>query len=210
MYSFNLTQELSKIQNNLSREIIKKNSFQKIENIAGADISFEKENIAIAAAVLIDLETLDVLEEKTLKVELLFPYISGFFGLREADATIRVLKSLKNNYDVLMINGHGIMHPRRFGLASHVGLLMNTPSIGIAKQLPPGKYSFKIINGIKYILSSKEVVGAYTNGKYISIGHKISLKSAIDIIFKTSVFKMPEPVRKAHILATETMKNEIS
>ena len=209
MCSCNLIQYLSNIQNDLSNEITEQDTFEDIKKIAGADISFSKDNWAIAAVVTIDYNTLEVLEEKTLKIELLFPYISGFLGFREADGTTSVLKTLENKYDVLMVNGHGIMHPRSFGLASHVGLLMDTPTIGVAKKLPPGKYKFKIVNGIKYILSGNRTVGAYIKGKYISIGNKISLTTAINVILKTSLFKMPEPVRKAHILATETMKNEI-
>lgn len=207
---FDITQNLGEIQNKLSKEVIKEDSFQKIEKIAGADVSFEKDNIATAAAVIINFKTLHVVEGKNLKIKMLFPYIAGFLGFREADATIEVLKTLKNSYDVLMINGHGILHPRGFGLASHVGLLMDTPTIGIAKKLPPGKYKFKTEYDIKYVLSGNKIVGAYIKGKYISIGHNISLKTAIDVVLKTSVFKMPEPIRKAHILATETMKNEIN
>ncbi|WP_414470054.1 endonuclease V [Methanobacterium sp. ACI-7] len=210
MYPYNLLQELAEIQNKLSKKIIKKDSFQKIETVAVVDISFEKDNCATTAALVMDFETLQVIEEKTLNVQILFPYIAGFLGFREADGTVSVLKNLENNFDVLMVNGHGIMHPRGFGLASHVGLLMNMPTIGIAKQLPPGKYNFKDEGEIKYILSEEETVGANINRNYISIGHKISLKSAIDIVLKTSVFKTPEPIRKAHILATETMKNKIN
>ena len=209
MYSCNLTQYLTNIQNNLSKEITEENTFEDIKKVAGVDISFSIDNWAIAAAVVIDYNTLEVLEEKTLKVEIQFPYLSGFLGFREADGTISILKTLENN-DVLMINGHGILHPRGFGLASHVGFLIDTPTIGVAKKLPPGNYKFKIVNGIKYILSGNKTVGAYIKGKYISIGHKISLATAINVVLKTSVFKMPEPVRKAHILATKTMKNEIN
>lgn len=206
MCSCNLTQYLSNIQNNLSKEIIKEDKFEDIKKVAGVDISFLRDNYAITAAVVIDYNTLEVLEEKTLKVEIQFPYIAGFLGFREADAMVSVLKTLKNSYDVLMVNGHGIMHPRGFGLASHVGLLMDTPAIGVAKRLAPGKYKFKYENGIKYVLSGNETVGAYIKDKYVSVGHKISFKTAVDAVLKASVFKMPEPIRKAHILATKTMK----
>lgn len=210
MCSFNLMQSLAKIQSNLSREIITQDSFEKIQKVAGVDVSFEKDNIATVAAVVIDFKTNEMLEGKTLKVEMLFPYITGFLGLREADAMISVLKTLKNNYDVLMVNGHGIMHPRSFGLASHVGMLMDQPAIGVAKRLSHGKYKFNVENMTKYVLLNNETVGAYIKGKYISIGHKISLKTAIEVVLKTSIFKMPEPIRKAHILATHTMKNELN
>ena len=210
MCSCNLMQSLAKIQSNLSREIITQDSFEKIQKVAGVDVSFEKDNIATVAAVVIDFKTNEMLEGKTLKVEMLFPYITGFLGFREADAMISVLKTLKNNYDVLMVNGHGVMHPRSFGLASHVGMLMDQPAIGVAKRLSPGKYKFNVENRTKYVLLNNEIVGAYIKGKYISIGHKISLKTAIEVVLKTSIFKMPEPIRKAHILATHTMKNELN
>ncbi len=210
MCSCNLMQSLAKIQSNLSREIVTQDSFEKIQKVAGVDVSFEKDNIATVAAVVIDFKTNEMLEGKTLKVEMLFPYITGFLGFREADAMISVLKTLKNNYDVLMVNGHGVMHPRSFGLASHVGMLMDQPAIGVAKRLSPGKYKFNVENRTKYVLLNNETVGAYIKGKYISIGHKISLKTAIEVVLKTSIFKMPEPIRKAHILATHTMKNELN
>lgn len=78
------------------------------------------------------------------------------------------------------------------------------------KRSAPETYKFKDENNIKYVISGNETVCAYIKGKYMSISHKISLKTAIEIVFKTSVFKMSEPMRKAYILATETMKNEIN
>lgn len=209
MCSFNLTQKLAEIQNKLSKEIIKHDSFEKIKKVAGVDISFEKDNSAIAAAVVIKTDDLKVLEERTLKVELLFPYMSGFLGFREADAIISVLKKLQNDFDVLMVNGHGIMHPRGFGLASHVGLLMDMPTIGVAKRLIDGNYKLFDNNSLKIIEFNDNPLGACNRQKCISIGHKISLKTAIQVVQKTSVFKMPEPIRHAHILATKTMKDKL-
>lgn len=205
MCSCNLTQHLANIQNNLSKKIIKQDSFEKLQKVAGVDISFSKDNFAIAAASVINLNNLEVLEEKTLKVELLFPYISGFLGFREAGAMISVLNSLNNEFDVLMINGHGIMHPRGFGLASHVGLLLNMPTIGVAKRLIHGNYKIKSNDSLKIIEFMNKPIGACDKQKCISIGHKISLKTALEIVKETSVYKMPEPIRKAHILATKTM-----
>jgi deoxyinosine 3'endonuclease (endonuclease V) len=209
MCSCNLMQTLADIQYNLSKKVIDQNSFEKLQRVAGADISFQKNNSAVAAAVVIKIDDLEVLEETTLDVELLFPYMSGFLGFREADAVISVLRRLNSNFDVLMVNGHGIMHPRGFGLASHVGILMNMPTIGIAKRLIKGNYKYEDDNSLKIIEFMNKPVGACSKQKCISIGHKISLKTAIDIVSQTSIFKMPEPVRQAHILATNTMKNKI-
>lgn len=209
MYSCNLTQKLADIQYNLSKKIIEQDSFENLQTVAGVDISFPKGSSAVAAAVVINLDDLEVLEEKTLEVELLFPYISGFLGFREADAIISVLRELNSNLDVLMVNGHGIMHPRGFGLASHVGLLMDAPTIGVAKRLIGRNYKYECNNSLKTIEFMNKPVGACDKHKCISIGHKISLKTAIDIVLKTSVFKTPEPIRQSHILATNTMKDKV-
>ena len=209
MCSYNFTQKLAEIQYNLSKKVIEQDSFEKLQRVAGADVSFEKDNSAVAAAVVIDLDDLKVIDSKTLEVELLFPYISGFLGIREADAVISVLRKLNSDFDVLMVNGHGIMHPRCFGLASHVGLIMDIPTIGVAKRIIKGNYRYKGINSLKTIEFMNKPVGACDKQKCISTGHKISLKTAVDIVLKASLFKMPEPIRKAHILATTTMKDKI-
>ncbi len=205
MCSCNLAQYLEDIQNNLSKEIIEEDCFGEVKNIAGVDISFSKDDIAVAAAVVIDFDSLEVLEEKTIEVELHFPYIPGFLGFREADAIISALKMIENMFDVLMVNGHGILHPRGFGLASHVGLLVDTPTIGVAKRLIGGNYRI-YGNSLKIVKFKGKTVGVCDKRKCVSIGHKISLNTAINIVKKTSIFKIPEPLRLSHILATKTMK----
>jgi deoxyinosine 3'endonuclease (endonuclease V) len=209
MCSCNLTQYLAKIQLDLSKKIIMEDCFEDVKKVAGVDISFTRNNCAIAAAVVIDYNNLNVLEEKFLKIELIFPYISGFLGFREANGVFSVLKMVENDFDVLMVNGHGILHPRGFGLASHVGLLMDMPTVGVAKGLIGRKYK-NFDNSLKPIKFNGISVGACDRQKCISIGHKISLSSSLEIVKETSIFKMPEPIRKAHILATKKMKKNNS
>ncbi|MCZ3365793.1 MULTISPECIES: endonuclease V [Methanobacterium] len=209
MCSYNFPQKLADIQYSLSKNIIEQDSFKNVHTVAGADISFEKDDCAVAAAVVVDLDDLTVIDSKAIEVKLLFPYISGFLGFREANAVISVLRKLNNEFDVLMVNGHGIMHPRGFGLASHVGLLMDMPTIGVAKRLIKGNYKYKSDNSLKTVEFMNKSVGACNRQKCISVGHKISLKTAVDIVRETSIFKMPEPLRQAHILATNTMKDKI-
>lgn len=209
MCSYNFIQKLAEIQYNLSKKVIEQDSFENLQTVAGADVSFEKDDSAVAAAVVVQLDDLKILEAKTLEVEILFPYMSGFLGFREADAVISVLRKLNTNFDVLMVNGHGIMHPRGFGLASHVGLLMDMPTIGVAKKLIKGNYKYTDNNSLKTVKFRNKPVGACDRRKCISIGHKISLKTAVNLVTETSIFKMPEPLRHAHILATNTMKNKI-
>ena len=214
MYSFDLNTNLAHIQNVLANQVIKEDVFEHLENIAGVDVSFSQGNQAVAAAVLLDRTTLKITETATRKVELLFPYMSGFLGFREADAMFSVLNQLKNDVDALLVNGHGIMHPQGFGLASQVGLMMDLPTLGVAKRLIVGSH---IKGGIhfpthlsKQVVFGNEVVGAYINGNYVSIGHKISLKTAVKLVKDTSIFKTPETLRQAHIIATNTFKNVLN
>lgn len=218
MYFCKLINHLAAVQYRLSEKVIKKDSFSKVEGIAGVDVSFSRKDRAIAAAVVVDLDSMKVRERKTKKVELLFPYIPGFLGFRETNAMISVLNELNCDFNVLMINGHGILHPRGFGLASHVGVLADAPTIGVAKRLIGGTYTYhdtsfkrykKHNTHLKIIKSRGKPMGICIKGIYISIGHRISLKTALDLVLMTSVFKVPEPVRKAHILATETAKQEL-
>ena len=103
-------------------------------------VSFSVDNRAIAAVVVLQLGDLEILEKRTLPVELFFPYIPGFLGVRGADAVISVLNTLEHDFDVLMVNGHGVMHPRGFGLACQVGVLCDVPTFGVAKRLIDGRY----------------------------------------------------------------------
>ena len=210
-YPYNLTNDLIKIQIKLAEQVIKEDVPGNFDRIAGVDVSFSKDNNAVAAAVLVDLKTLKILEKVTREVKLFFPYISGFLGFREADALVSVLKDLKNGFDVIMVNGHGILHPRGFGLASQVGVMMDMPTIGLAKRLIAGNH----IKGDQSSLNEEtsltvflenEIVGVHLNRYYVSIGHKISLKTALKLVKKTSIYKTPEPIRQAHILATKTFK----
>lgn len=213
MCFYTFTQQLASIQYSLADRVLEEDCFSKLDIVAGADVSFSVDNKAVVAVVLLQLEDLKILEEKTLPVELFFPYIPGFLGIREADPVISTLNTLKQDFDVLMINGHGVMHPRGFGLASQVGVLQDVPTIGVAKKLIDERYIKRATqkhhtrDEFQLIKENNHVLGAFFKGKYVSVGHKISLKTALDIVEKTSVFKTPEPIRQAHILATETFKN---
>ncbi|OPY26389.1 MAG: Endonuclease V [Methanobacterium sp. PtaU1.Bin242] len=209
MYPYDLNYNLANIQIKLAKQVIKEDIATNYQTIAGVDVSFSQNDKAVAAAVLMDRSTMEIKEKVTREVELTFPYIPGFLGFRESSAMISVLNCLKNDFDVIMINGHGILHPRGFGLASHVGVMMNAPTIGLAKRLIVGSH-IKDASPVKPIRFRNDIVGAFINGYYVSIGHKISLKTALKVVKETSIFKTPEPVRQAHIHATKTFKNILS
>jgi deoxyribonuclease V len=208
----NLTPQLASIQYSLADKVTENDDFSRFERVAGVDISFPVDDKAVAAAVVLELEGLEVIETKTLETELFFPYIPGFLGIREVEPSLSVLNTLKHDFDVLMVNGHGVMHPRGFGLASHVGVLLDCPTIGVAKRLIDERYinvaTQRHHAGDQFLISKNgRVIGAFFRGKYVSVGHRISLKTALNVVERTSIFKTPEPIRQAHLLATETFKN---
>jgi endonuclease V len=213
IYPYDILINLSDLQNKLADQIIREDVTRNLEIVAGVDVSFSSNNRAVAAAVSIDLNSLNIVEQVFHEVELYFPYIPGFLGFREAEAMVSVLYNLEEGFDVAMVNGHGVLHPRGFGLASQVGLLIDTPTLGLAKSLTSGSYILQDVSLneklIKLVFHGDEVIGAYLNGYYLSVGHNISLKSAIKIVEKTSTYRTPEPLRQAHMLATETFKELI-
>ncbi|HTX61211.1 MAG TPA: endonuclease V [Methanobacterium sp.] len=212
IYPYDLNINLTDIQNKLANQVIREDMAGSLERIAGVDISFAENNLAVAVAVSFDLENIELVEQATRKVELHFPYIPGFLGFREADAMVSVLNDLNKGFDAAMVNGHGVLHPRGFGLASQIGLLLDKPTLGLAKRLISGNYlkCNAKLNGektIELVMNGKDIEGAYLNGYYVSIGHKISLSQAINIVKKTSNYRTPEPLRAAHIQATKTFKD---
>ena len=215
MPSINLTQLLTNSQHSLADKVAQKDCFNNITKVAGADVSFSVDNEAVAAAVVLETEGLDILDKKTLNIELFFPYMPGFLGVREADAVVSVVNTLEHDFDILMVNGHGIMHPNAFGLASHVGVLLDVPTMGVAKRLTGGSYIMEATQRehaqeeVQLIKHNNRVVGAFFRGLYVSVGHKMCLDTVLDVVRQTSIYKTPEPLRQAHMLATETFINQL-
>ncbi len=189
------------LQEKVSSEIITYDTFHKIENICGVDVSYKNDE-AYCSAVITNT-SFDVKDSVNLKCPVKYPYIQGLLFLRESGPLLSTLKLLNNgsNFDVLLIDGHGILHPRKCGLASYVGYMINKPTIGVAKNLLCGS-----IRQDHFIEYDKTVLGyeIKKEGKksiYVSIGHKISLKKAIQTVQKVIKEKerLPEPLRIADI-----------
>ncbi len=204
--------EAIELQKKLAAQVIRKDfvKLNEIKKVAGVDISFERKNKAVAACVSIDFENLDVVDEIWEKVELSFPYIPGLLAFREGEAAIKVME--KVNADVYLIDGHGIAHPRRLGIASHVGVLLDKVTIGVAKNLLCGKIIKKDSNEL--IMDKGEIIGQrikpHVNAKYVyvSVGHKISLGTAVKIVRRVTPkeCKLPKPTLLAHELSTRIAK----
>lgn len=192
------------LQLRLSRKVVTKDCTNKIRKVCGVDVSYNNET-ARASAVVMDAVTLDVLEHITLETKVMTPYIPGFLMLRESKPILSVLKSLKNNFDLLIVDGNGQLHPRKCGIASYLGIILNKPTIGVAKSLLCGNIKNNSIE-----LNGKILGKVIENKKgkkiYVSVGNKISLRNAVEII--KSLIKegqwQPEPI----IIADKCSKRE--
>jgi len=190
------------LQKKLSKRV-KKTSFlpSRLKRIGGLDVAYFDDK-AVGACAIVDYETLRTLETITVLTKVTTPYIPGFLAFREAPIMVKTAKRLKLKPDVYLVDGQGIAHPRRFGLASHVGVLLDSPTIGVAKSRLCGEVKESFLYG-----EEGDVLGAVfateRSGKtlYISIGHKISLEDALRIVSTCTINSGPEPLRVAHQLA---------
>jgi deoxyribonuclease V len=199
------------LQREIAKKVIAEDTLHKeIEYICGIDVSYKK-NIAYCSAAIIKKNTLELIESVNSKSVVRHPYISGLFILRESMPILTTLKSLKNHFDLLLIDGHGLLHPRKCGLATYIGVLIDKPTIGVAKSLLCG--SIMEDQSIEY----DGIVLGFTikkEGKkqiYVSVGHKISLTTAIQIIKKITKKEewVPEPLRIADLNSKQFSKSSL-
>lgn len=195
----------------LAKKVVKKDDFDKIELIAGIDQAFVDHNV-ISAVVVCDAKTLNPIEKKYAIVKATVPYIPGYLSYRESPAAVEAFSKLENKPDILIVDAHGIAHPRGLGMASHLGLLLDIPTIGVAKRLMIGKPKQGKIMHNEKIIAQEVVTRKYAKPLYISIGHRISLKTAVETINKCikPPHKLPEPLHLAHRYANKIRKQEIS
>jgi len=174
----------------------------EVKTIAGFDVSFFGDK-AVCAAVVLDAKTMTILERKYALVKSELPYIPGFLSFREGPAILQAYYDLEHNPDILMVDGHGIAHPLRAGLASYIGVELAKPCIGVAKSLLIGEIEDD------NIMIGKEIRGKLVRTKehakpvYVSPGHLITVESAVEIVKKCIVppHKLPEPLHAAHRFA---------
>ena len=166
--------------------------------------------LAAAAVVCLRLKDLKAVEHKTAVRRVSFPYIPGLLSFRESPVALDALNMLESLPDVLIYDGQGIAHPRRFGIACHIGLLADIPSIGCAKTWLTGSYSEpnQDKGEYSYLRDGGEVIGAVVRTRkdvkplFISVGNQVSLQDSIQIVLKYCLrFRLPEPIRMAHSLA---------
>ena len=186
------------LQKKLAPKVITKNILpKKIVSVCAVDTAY-KNGIARCCAVIFNVNKMKPIQSKTLELADTKPYISGLLMIKEAKPIIHALIKLTKNYQVLLIDGNGLLHPRNFGLACFIGLVTNKPTIGIAKKLMCGK-----VDSNSNVIFRGNVVGheiKYRKKKvYVSVGHKIDLKTAVKIVKQLTLKNKwyPEPLRIA-------------
>lgn len=203
--------EAKLFQERVSRNVILSDCFSNCSIIASFDIAY-KSDTAFAAGVIYDTESETVIEEKTVDGKVEFPYIPGYLFLREVPHFLTLFNKIENIPDIIIIDGHGIAHPRTSGSATVFGLLSDIPSIGVAKK-PMKYFEYKETskNYLDKIYLQNHFVGfrhkfeKKWNPIFISPGHKISIKTSYELIQKllSSKFKLPLPQHYAHLLAAK-------
>jgi deoxyribonuclease V len=212
--------EAQLIQEELKDLVITEDEVGKVGYIAGVDVGFKDNNqITQAAVAVLTFPQLELVEHKTAQVPTTFPYIPGYLSFREIPAILEAFHQLQIIPDLILCDGQGLAHPRRFGLACHLGVLLDLPTIGVAKslfigkheELPPEKGSWQPL------IDKEETIGlvlrSRTNVKpiYISIGHKISLLTAKNYVMNClTKYRLPETTRWADKLASDRGRIEVN
>ncbi len=200
------------IQQDLRQEVVTQDQFGTVQYVAGIDVGFEEDGaITRAAVAVLTYPELKFCESAIARRPTTFPYIPGFLSFREVPAVLDALEQVKTIPDLLLCDGQGLAHPRRFGIACHLGVLTNLPAIGVAKSRLVGTYAEVPDQRGAWVplLHKSETIGAVlktrvgTNPLFISSGHRISLETAIAYVMGcTTKYRLPETTRHAHKLAS--------
>ena len=206
-------EEAAAVQRRLAARVRQGPPLRKVETVAGADVSAGRRDETIAAVVvLLRLRTLEILEISRATIRARWPYVPGFLSFREAPVVLEAFRHLKTRPDLVICDGQGRAHPRRLGLASHVGLALGLPTIGCAKSRLVGavpREPPRRRGGGAPLMDGRERIGTVLRTRtgvkpvYVSVGHRIDLASAERWVLAASPrFRLAEPIRAAHRLVT--------
>lgn len=210
--------EAFRLQKELSKRVVRKNDYGRIRTVAGADLAILTRHKKLLCGIIVfSYPGLEPIEKVHCAVEEKFPYIPGLLAFREAPAIVETLKKVKNKPDIIMIDGQGLAHPRSFGIACHIGVVLNVPTIGVAKKRLFGEYTEpEKLKGSWSKLKNKsdnEVIGAVVRTKdnvkpvFVSIGNRIDLESSVKLTLDCSAgYRIPEPTRQADRFVSQLKK----
>ena len=205
--------EARAIQERLRERVIRCDRLGKVACVAGVDVGFEQGGrVTRAAAVLLSFPELELRDQHLVRRPTRFPYVPGLLSFREVPAILGALEELDGTPDLLLCDGQGLAHPRRFGLACHLGVLTGLPSIGVAKSRLIGEHEEPGVEKCSWVplRDDGETIGAVLRSRrgvrplYISIGHRVTLETAIAYVLAcTPRYRLPETTRLADKLASD-------
>jgi deoxyribonuclease V len=199
-------------QEALRSRVVTRSGLGRVRSVAGVDASYHRAaGVTRAAATLLGYPGLEPVSRRVVQRRTRFPYVPGYLSFREAPALLAALGGLPRRPDLILCDGHGLAHPRRFGLASHLGVLLDIPSIGVAKSRLVGSHgSVPEARGEWVPLrDGAETIGAVLRTRagvrpvYVSIGHRVDLETSVEVVLHCAPrYRLPEPIRRAHALAS--------
>lgn len=170
----------------------------KITHLVGCDATYFR-GTTLAAATLVDYEKLALIKSRSVKERIRFPYIPGLLAFREAPCVLRAVRALRADSYVCLVDAHGLAHPRKFGLACFVGVALDRPTIGVAKSLLYGRiHGNQVLGKEGYPLAQALQLPGVRKTIYVSVGHKISLNDAVQVVKRCLSPKGPIPIILAH------------
>lgn len=194
------------LQNELSARVVCTDQFDEIKTVAGVDLGF-RGDVARASVVVLSFPELQLIDGVVIESRVTFRYIPGLLSFRETPPLLKAFDQLQTEPDLIIADGQGIAHPRRFGIASHLGLILDKPTIGCAKSRLWGRHKTpkNEAGSFEYLRDKDEVIGAAVRTRtgvsvlYISIGHRVTLRSSVKFTLKCcKKYRLPETTRYAH------------
>lgn len=196
-----------RLQETLRERVEREDRFGTLQFVAGADLAFDPEtNLAFAGVIVYQFPQLQEVERRMARRTLRFPYVPGLLSFRESPVLLAAFEQLRVEPDLILVDGHGIAHPRRFGIACHLGLLLDRPTIGCAKSILVGEAAEPGVRAgsTAPLVDKGETVGIVLRTRdrvkpiYVTTGHRVSLQSAVRIARQClDGFRIPKPTREA-------------
>ena len=203
--------EARAVQESLRSRVVAVGTPGKLGRIAGVDVHYAPaRGLAFAAVAVLEATSLELIESAMAAVPVAFPYVPGYLSFRETPAVLAALAQLASPPDLLMVDGQGLAHPRRFGIACHIGVLTDTPAIGVAKSRLTGRFAMPDVaaGAASVLVDKEETIGLVVRTRagvrplFVSVGHKIGLEAAVALVMGTvRGRRLPEPTRQADLLS---------
>jgi deoxyribonuclease V len=202
------------IQDRLAPCVEARDRLGPVTTAAGVDVHFPSRDIARAAVVVLDADTLEAIDRSVVEQPVGFPYVPGLLSFRELPAALEAFSQLRVQPDLILCDGQGLAHPRRFGLACHLGVLLDVPTLGVAKSRFIGAHdTLGTDRGSRVpLMDGTEEIGAALRTRagvrplFVSVGHRVSLDTAVAWVLRcTTRYRLPETTRVAHRLASGSL-----